>query len=99
MKKVAKKEGVKSGLSLKRFFTKSGAHPFDQVEWENRSAKITDWKTGKVSFSQEGLEFPKFWSQRATDIVASKYFRGPHREPESGAQRQAVDWKDCQHHE
>jgi ribonucleoside-diphosphate reductase alpha chain len=84
MKKAAKKEGANSGLSVKRVFTKSGVHPFDGVDWETRTAKITDWKTGKVSFSQEGLEFPKFWSQRATDIVASKYFRGhigsPNRE-------------------
>ena len=41
-----------------------------------RTAEIKDWKSGKVSFRQDDLEFPSFWSQRATDIVASKYFRG-----------------------
>ena len=65
-----------SRIRLEHHFSRSDIHPFDDVEWETRSAEIKDWKTGKVSFRQDDLEFPKFWSQRATDIVSSKYFRG-----------------------
>ena len=75
MKKAVKAE-VSKGIQFERYFTQDGVHPFEAVEWETRTAEIKDWKTGKVSFRQEDLEFPKFWSQRATDIVASKYFRG-----------------------
>ena len=74
--KQAEQPEPAAGLKVERYFTKAGIHPFEEVEWELRSAEIKDWKTGKVSFRQENLEFPKFWSQRATDIVASKYFRG-----------------------
>ncbi len=57
------------------FNAETGEHPFEQIEWEkDRVAEIKD-ATGKIAFLQEGLEFPKDWSQRATDIVASKYFR------------------------
>jgi ribonucleoside-diphosphate reductase alpha chain len=76
MKKLASNEEPASALQMERFFTREGVHPFDDVEWESRAAEIKDWKTGKVTFGQADLEFPKFWSQRATDIVASKYFRG-----------------------
>ncbi|MDE2927463.1 MAG: vitamin B12-dependent ribonucleotide reductase [Acidobacteriota bacterium] len=65
-----------SRIGLEHHFSRPDIHPFDDVEWETRSAEIKDWKTGKVSFRQDDLEFPKFWSQRATDIVSSKYFRG-----------------------
>ena len=65
-----------SRIRLKHHFSRPDIHPFDDVEWETRSAEIKDWQTGKVSFRQDDLEFPKFWSQRATDIVSSKYFRG-----------------------
>jgi len=75
MKKTAQSQAVKS-LKFDRYFTETGTHPFEQVEWERRVAEIKDWKTGKASFRQEDVEFPRFWSQRATDIVASKYFRG-----------------------
>lgn len=76
MKKVATKVEASKGLKMERYFSRDGVHPFDEVEWETRTAEIKDWTSGKVSFRQENLEFPKFWSQRATDIVASKYFRG-----------------------
>ena len=62
------------GLSVRRFFTTPGAHPFDSVEWELREARIGHGD--KVSFEQQGVEFPKSWSQNATNIVAQKYFRG-----------------------
>ncbi|MDA2923541.1 vitamin B12-dependent ribonucleotide reductase [Acidobacteria bacterium AH-259-L09] len=84
MKKVEAKAEASAGLKIEPYFTQNGRHPFDEVQWEIRTAEIKDFKTGKVSFRQEDLEFPKFWSQRATDIVTSKYFRGhlgsPNRE-------------------
>src|SRR3954453_16811329 len=61
-------------LRLKRFFTEPGVHPFDTVEWELRDARIGHG--GTVSFEQTDVEFPKTWSQNATNIVAQKYFRG-----------------------
>src|ERR671921_406434 len=57
-------------LSVRRLFTRPGVHPFDTVEWELRDARI-----GSV-FEQRDVEFPKSWSQNATNIVAQKYFRG-----------------------
>jgi ribonucleoside-diphosphate reductase alpha chain len=62
------------GLSVRRFFTTPGQHPFDSVEWELRDARIG--QGDKVSFEQQDVEFPKSWSQNATNIVAQKYFRG-----------------------
>jgi ribonucleoside-diphosphate reductase alpha chain len=61
-------------LSVNRLFTQPGVHPFDQVEWEIRDARIGHGD--KVAFEQKGVEFPKSWSQNATNIVAQKYFRG-----------------------
>jgi ribonucleoside-diphosphate reductase alpha chain len=61
-------------LAIERFFTSPGAHPFDAVEWESRDARIGHGD--RVAFEQEGVEFPKSWSQNATNIVAQKYFRG-----------------------
>ena len=63
-----------NGLSVRRFFTTPGEHPFDAVEWELRDARIGHGD--KVSFEQRDVEFPKSWSQNATNIVAQKYFRG-----------------------
>jgi ribonucleoside-diphosphate reductase alpha chain len=62
------------GLSIRRYFTVPGKHPFDAIEWEVRDARIGHGD--KVSFEQSGVEFPKSWSQNATNIVAQKYFRG-----------------------
>src|SRR3954471_13565641 len=56
-------------LRVRRLFTRPGAHPFDELEWELRTAAVG-------SFRQEDVEFPKSWSQNATNIVAQKYFRG-----------------------
>jgi ribonucleoside-diphosphate reductase alpha chain len=61
-------------LSVKRFFTAAGQDPFDTVEWELRDARIGHGD--RVAFEQRGVEFPKTWSQNATNIVAQKYFRG-----------------------
>jgi ribonucleoside-diphosphate reductase alpha chain len=67
---------VKPGeaLSVKRYFTKPGVHPVDTVQWELRDARIAHGD--RVAFEQRGVEFPKTWSQNATNIVAQKYFRG-----------------------
>ena len=62
------------GLSIRRYFTTPGEHPFESVEWEIRDARIGHGD--KISFEQTGVEFPKSWSQNATNIVAQKYFRG-----------------------
>jgi ribonucleoside-diphosphate reductase alpha chain len=63
------------GLIVKRHFTKAGAHPFDEVEWETRTASIQNEK-GQTIFEQRNVEVPKDWSMTATNIVASKYFHG-----------------------
>src|SRR5687767_10932071 len=71
----------KSGeaLSVRRLFTKPGVHPFDEVEWEIRDARIGHGD--KVAFEQNDVEFPKSWSQNSTNIVAQKYFRGQLNSP------------------
>ena len=69
------------GLEFPRFFSTAGADPFDQVEWELRDAVIGNEK-GSVVFEQRQVEMPKAWSQQATNIVVSKYFRGHVGSPE-----------------
>ena len=69
------------GLEFPRFFTTAGQDPFDQVEWELRDAVIGNEK-GAVVFEQRGVEMPKAWSQQATNVVVSKYFRGHVGSPE-----------------
>jgi ribonucleoside-diphosphate reductase alpha chain len=68
------------GLAIERRFSTPGVHPFDQVEWEIRDALIGDPES--PAFEQRGVEFPKTWSQNATNIVAQKYFRGQLGSPE-----------------
>src|ERR671914_1312670 len=70
-------ETKQTGLRFKRHFTSDGAHPFDEIEWESRDAVIPNFKEGGNAFEQRDVEFPKTWSQNATNIVAQKYFRGP----------------------
>jgi ribonucleoside-diphosphate reductase alpha chain len=69
------KSNKTSGLTLRRFFTKPGVSPYDEVEWEKRLAQITDSKGG-IIFEQKDVEVPKDWSMTATNIVASKYLHG-----------------------
>jgi ribonucleoside-diphosphate reductase alpha chain len=69
----APKNGLK-GLAIERRFSSPGTHPFDQIEWEVRDAVIGNPES--PAFVQRGVEFPKSWSQNATNIVAQKYFRG-----------------------
>src|ERR1017187_7544082 len=69
------------GLTFKRYFTKAGVSPYDEIEWELRLAQITDSKGG-VIFEQKDVETPKDWSMTATNIVASKYLNGTLDTPE-----------------
>jgi ribonucleoside-diphosphate reductase alpha chain len=69
------------GLSFRRLFTKPGVSPYDEVEWETRTAQITD-SHGGVIFEQKDVEVPKDWSMTATNIVASKYLHGKIGTPE-----------------
>ncbi len=69
------------GLTFKRLFTKPGVSPYDEIEWELRTAQITDAK-GNVIFEQKDVETPKDWSMTATNIVASKYLHGTLDTPE-----------------
>ena len=62
------------GLQFERYFTRDGQHPYDAIEWELRDAVIPG-EGGNV-FEQKGVEVPAFWSMTATNVVASKYFRG-----------------------
>src|SRR5213078_3681035 len=67
-------------LCVRRYFTIPGRDPFDEIEWETRDAFIPG--KDKPAFEQKGVEFPKVWSQTATNIVAQKYFRGRLSSPE-----------------
>ena len=75
-------EDTSAGVALvvKRLFTSAETHPFETVEWELRDARIGHGD--RVAFEQSGVEFPKSWSQNATNIVAQKYFRGQIGQPE-----------------
>ncbi|MBB6172784.1 ribonucleoside-diphosphate reductase alpha chain [Nocardiopsis mwathae] len=77
-----KGKGKRSGLKVERIFTTPGVHPYDEVEWERRDVVMTNWRDGSVNFEQRGVEFPAPWSINATQIVASKYFRGAVGTPE-----------------
>src|ERR1700691_4337373 len=65
----------RAGLTLERFFSHPGVDPFGEVEWELRSAVIAG-EDGRVVFEQRDVEVPRSWSQTATNVVVSKYFRG-----------------------
>jgi len=67
---------ARTGFTVERFFTRPGIDPFDELEWEYRSASITD-ESGQAVFEQKDVEIPRTWSQTATNVVVSKYFRGP----------------------
>jgi ribonucleoside-diphosphate reductase alpha chain len=79
----AAKNGSVKGRKLKfqRVFSNAQTKPFDQIEWDKRTAEITD-DSGKTIFKQEGVEVPKYWSQLATKVVCSKYFYGDPAKPE-----------------
>src|SRR6266496_1281563 len=68
-------------LKIERVFSTASIHPFDQIEWEKRTAEIAD-DSGKVIFKQENVEVPKSWSVLATKVVVSKYYYGEQNTPE-----------------
>jgi ribonucleoside-diphosphate reductase alpha chain len=72
---------VVQGVSVPRHFTRAGEDPFDAVEWEHRTARISN-ERGETVFEQTDVEIPKGWSQLATNVVVSKYFRGHVGTPE-----------------
>src|SRR4030043_525302 len=74
------------GLKVEQFFSTPGTHPFDELEWETRSAKITG-DDGQAIFEQDNIEVPTCWSQLATKVVASKYFYG---DAETGQRENSV---------
>ena len=79
-------------IGIRRHFTTPGVHPYDQVTWERRDARITNFRDGTVAFEQIDVEFPTTWSLNATNIVAQKYFRGSLGTPErEWSLRQVID--------
>ncbi len=66
----------RSEIGIRRHFTTEGVHPYDEVSWERRDARITNFRDGTVAFEQLGVEVPESWSVNATNILAQKYFRG-----------------------
>jgi ribonucleoside-diphosphate reductase alpha chain len=69
------------GMHIERRYSTEGVHPFDTIEWEMRSASITNHK-GETLFRQDNCEIPKSWTQMATNVVVSKYFRGGQGTPD-----------------
>jgi ribonucleoside-diphosphate reductase alpha chain len=81
-----------TGIGIRRHFTTDGVDPYDQVEWERRDARITNFQDGSVAFEQLGVEFPKTWSVNAANIVAQKYFRGtPGTAERESSLKQVID--------
>ncbi len=68
--------GERLGIGIRRHFTTESRHPYDEVVWEIRDSRISDYRTGAVAFEQLGVEVPSTWSLNATNILAQKYFRG-----------------------
>ena len=80
------------GIGIRRYFTTEDRHPYDEVIWEKRDARITNFRDGSVAFEQPGVEVPASWSMNATNILAQKYFRGPLGTPERETSlKQVVD--------
>ena len=79
-------------IGIGRFFTTPGVHAYDEVAWEKRDSRITNWRDGTVAFEQLDVEFPVSWSLNSTNIVAQKYFRGTPGTPErEHSMRQVID--------
>ena len=94
------------GLTFERRFTRPDVHPYDEITWEYRTAGIAN-ESGKSVFEQKDVEVPDFWSQLATNVVVSKYFRGHLGTPERETSvRQLIDrvvntitaWAETQHY-
>jgi ribonucleoside-diphosphate reductase alpha chain len=61
-----------AGIGIRRHFTTEGIHPYDELTWEKRDARISNYQDGSVAFEQLGVEFPTSWSLNATNMVAQK---------------------------
>ena len=86
-----RKRRTPRGMTVSRHFTSAGEDPHDFVEWEIRSAKIAN-ENGEIVFEQTEAEIPKTWSQLATNVVVSKYFRGHIGSPDrEHSVRQLID--------
>ena len=94
------------GLTFERRWTTPGVHPYDEITWETRTAAIGN-ESGKLVFEQKDVEVPNFWSQLATNVVVSKYFRGHLNTAERETSvRQLIDrvvlsiagWAETQHY-
>src|SRR5436305_4095051 len=94
------------GLTFERRWTTPGIHPYDEITWETRTAAIGN-ESGKLVFEQKDVEVPSFWSQLATNVVVSKYFRGHVGTPERETSvKQLIDrvvdtiaaWAETQHY-
>src|SRR5437773_6832674 len=94
------------GLTFERRWTKPDVHPYDEIQWETRTASIGN-ESGKTVFEQKDVEVPTFWSQLATNVVVSKYFRGHlGTEERETSVRQLIDrvvltiagWAETQHY-
>jgi len=70
------------GIGIRRHFTSADTHPYDDIVWERRDARITNYRDGSVAFEQLNVEVPASWSLNATNILAQKYFRGTPGTPE-----------------
>ena len=70
------------GIGIRRYFTTEGRHPYDEIVWDRRDARITNFRDGSVAFEQLDVEVPASWSVNATNILAQKYFRGTLGTPE-----------------
>ena len=95
-----------TGLTFERRWTTPGIHPYDEITWETRTAAIGN-ESGKLVFEQKDVEVPEFWSQLATNVVVSKYFRGHVGTPERETSvRELIDrvvnsitaWAETQHY-
>jgi ribonucleotide reductase alpha subunit len=82
----------RTAIGIRRHFTTDGVHPYDEVVWERRDSRITDYRDGSVAFEQLGVEVPTTWSLNATNILAQKYFRGtPGTDERETSLRQVID--------
>ncbi len=82
----------RTGIGIRRRFTTEGVHPYDEVNWERRDARITNYRDGTVAFEQLEVEVPESWSFNATNILAQKYFRGtPNTDEREWSLRQVAD--------
>ncbi|HEY7930893.1 MAG TPA: vitamin B12-dependent ribonucleotide reductase [Acidimicrobiales bacterium] len=80
------------GIGIRRFFTSDDRHPYDEVVWDRRDARISNFRDGSVAFEQLNVEVPSSWSFNATNILAQKYFRGTLNTPERETSlKQVVD--------